>query len=360
MRARILAMLVSAPPLLCSCALGYYAHVTRGQLDVLDRSEPIIEILADESSDPDLRRQLATVLEIRDYASTELGLPENDSYRSYADLERPYVVWNVFAAAEFSVEAKTWCFLVVGCVAYRGYFDEDKARAFAHGLGGRGYDVYVGGVPAYSTLGRFDDPVLNTMLYWDESRLAAIVFHELAHQVLYVKGDAGFSEAFATAVEEEGVRRWLLARGNEGAYGDYQMERQRRAVFTGIVARGRERLRELYASGFGETELRKEKQRVLGEMREDYARASSEWHDFIGYGPWFESNLNNAKLVSVSTYQRLVPAFRALLARADGDFERFFTDAGEIADLPETERQEHMRALLAVSGTAQASAEPGS
>ncbi len=309
--------------------------------------EPIEEILQDDTIDSDLRAQLKQVLEIRDFASADLSLPDNGSYRSYADLGRPYVVWNVFAAPEFSVDPVTWCFVVVGCVSYRGYFREESATRFAGRLEDEGKDVYVSGVTAYSTLGNFDDPVLNTMLYWDDHRLAGLIFHELAHQVLYAKGDTDFSESFASFVEEEGVRRWLVARDRAGDIPGYEASRARLEAFGNLVVRTRERLRVIYAADYQESEMAERKRNAIDDMRQEYAAMRASWGDVLAFDGWFERDLNNAHLASVSAYRRFVPAFAALLEQNDGDLAAFYDAARALA---EKEKPERHRALLELIG----------
>lgn len=335
--------------LLSSCSLGYYIHAATGQLDLLSRREPIPEVLADPVVPAQLKRKLQTVLGIREFASATLGLPDNDSYRSYADLERPYVVWNVFAAPEFSIDAKQWCFPVVGCVSYRGYFKHAKADRFAQRLTERGYDVYVGGVPAYSTLGRFDDPVMNTMMHWQDADLAAIIFHELAHQRLYVKGDSPFSEAFAMLVEEEGLRLWVESHGTLEALEKYRLRRQRESALFLMVAQSRERLRDLYNSQLPEFEMREQKTRELERLRGQYENMKSSWEGYGRFDHWFKDPLNNARLGSLATYREFLPAFRALLHRAGGDLEAFYVSAERLADLDAEIRQERLRELMATS-----------
>jgi predicted aminopeptidase len=313
--------------LLSSCSLGYYMHTASGQLDLLSRREPIQELLADPSAADELKAKLGTVLQIRDFASSELGLPDNDSYRSYADIERPYVVWNVFAAPEFSIDSKQWCFPVVGCVTYRGYFARAKADRFAQGLEDDGYDVYVGGVPAYSTLGRFDDPVMNTMLHWEEADLAAIIFHELAHQRLYVKGDAPFSEAFAMLVEEEGLRLWVERHGTPETLEAYRLRRQREGALFLLAAETRERLRVLYGSAIPEAEMRERKAAEFQRLRGQYESMKASWGGYARFDHWFNEPLNNARLGSLATYRQFLPAFRTLLHRAGSELETFYVFA---------------------------------
>jgi predicted aminopeptidase len=224
----------------------YLLDSAAGQLSLMSRRQPIERVLRAPGTPPLLRSELEEVESIRDFASRELGLPDNGSYRSYADVGRPYVVWNVVAAPEFSVEAREWCFLIVGCVAYRGYFSERKARSFADTLRERGFDVSVGGVAAYSTLGHFNDPVLNTMMGWSDGELAAIIFHELTHQLLYLSGDTSFNEALATTVEEEGLRRWLLSQGRAADLEKHRLQRRRHLEVIDLLRRTRAELKTLY------------------------------------------------------------------------------------------------------------------
>ncbi|MDD5330670.1 MAG: aminopeptidase, partial [Sulfuricella sp.] len=196
------ALAIAAALFISGCAnLGYYSQAVGGHLHVMNAAHPIRDVLQDPAADPELKHQLEDVAAIREFASRELALPDNNSYRAYADLGRPYVVWNVFAAPEFSVEPEKWCMAFVGCVNYRGYYDRADADRYADALRHRGLDAFVGGITAYSTLGLFDDPVLNTFLRLGDTEVARTLFHELAHQRLYVKGDSVFNESFATTVE---------------------------------------------------------------------------------------------------------------------------------------------------------------
>ena len=317
------------------CAtFSYYGQAVLGHLDVMHRARPIEAQLADGATPPELRAKLARVLEIREFATRELGLPDNGSYRAYADLDRPYVVWNVFAAPEFSVEPRQSCFPVVGCVSYRGYYGQADAEAFAAGLRAEGYDVFVYGVPAYSTLGWFDDPVLNTFVRYPDAELARLVFHELAHQLVYVKGDTMFNESFAVAVEEEGVRRWLARHGDERERAAYAQQRERRAEFVALVLRYRGRLEAFYREPLSADAKRAGKERLFAEMAADYGALKTErWGGWAGYDRWFEKGVNNAQLASVATYEELVPAFRALLAQEDGDMARFYGAVKRLAQL---------------------------
>lgn len=296
------------------------------------KRQPIERVLDAPATPPALREQLAEIKSIRDFASRELGLPDNGSYRSYADLGRPYVVWNVVAAPEFSVDAKQWCFPIVGCVAYRGYFSEAKARSFARGLRARGFDVSVEGVAAYSTLGHFDDPVLNTMMGWNDIELAAIIFHELTHQMLYVPGDASFNEALATAVEEEGVRRWLMSQNRQTELAAHLSQRERNLAIIALLRRTRAELGALYASGTDVQAMREGKRATIARLREEYSRLAAPWGE-SPFSSWFAGEINNARLASIATYYDCVPGFDRELAAAGGDLQRFYRRVFELAKL---------------------------
>ena len=325
---------------------GYYTQSVRGHLKLMSAREPIDEVVADPATPEALKARLLRVLDARDFAVTELKLPDNGSYRSYADLGRPYVLWNVVAAPEFSVDPKSWCFLFVGCVSYRGYFDETDARAFAARLDDDGLDTYVGGVAAYSTLGRFADPVLNTMMHGDDGAVAALLFHELAHQVLYVKDDSAFNEAFATVVEEEGLRRWVAREPDEGLLDAYRQRVARTRDFAHALDTTRQRLALLYARDLSEDALRAGKSAEFDRLRDTYDRLKEGWGGYNGYDRWFAQDLNNAHLAAVATYHRLVPAFRALMVQADYDIERFYALAEALGELPYEARHERLEDLL--------------
>jgi predicted aminopeptidase len=347
MRARGLALGAVVTALLAGCAtVSYYGQAVFGHLDLMNRSRPIEAQLADGTTPPELRAKLARVLEIREFASRELALPDNGSYRAYADLERPYVVWNVFAAPELSVEPKQSCFPFVGCVSYRGYYSQADADAFGASLRKQGDDVFVYGVPAYSTLGWFDDPVLNTFVRYPDAELARLVFHELAHQLVYVKGDTAFNESFAVAVEEEGVRRWMARHATDREREAYSALQARRMEFVRLVLRYRARLEVLYGEPVAVEAKRAGKARVFAEMESEYRALKAErWNGWSGYDRWFEKGVNNAQLASVATYEELVPAFRALLAREGGDMARFYAEVKKLARVGPAERDAALAAL---------------
>jgi predicted aminopeptidase len=348
LKARIAAVVAVSAFALSGCsAAPYYWQAANGQLELWRRSRPIDDWLADPNANDALKARLKQVQEIRTFASSDLGLPDNGSYRSYADLGRPYVVWNVFAAPEFSLQPKEWCFPVAGCVGYRGYFAEDSARTFADGLKGEGYDTYVGGVPAYSTLGWFDDPVPSTIIRHPDTEVARLIFHELAHQVLYVKDDTTFNESFATAVEQEGVKRWVQARGSPEKLAQFERAQARKRQFVALVLEYQGKLAATYASSAGDDEKRALKAETFAAMRADYAELKRSWGMPSGYDAWFAGPLNNAQIVSVASYTQQVPAFQALLAQENGDMNRFYGAAKELAQLPKAERDAKLVALEA-------------
>ncbi|CAD5106724.1 aminopeptidase [Zestomonas carbonaria] len=328
---------------LSGCAsLSYYDQLVDGQLDLLRRSEPVEAILADESRDPELRRRLALAQEARTFASAELGLPDNRSYRIYAELDRPYVVWNLFATPELSLTPLTHCFPIAGCVAYRGYYSQSGARGAAALLQQDGWDTYVAGIEAYSTLGWFDDPLLSSMLRWDDERLAALIFHELAHQRLYVADDTAFSESFASFVEREGARQWRAARGLPPA--DGRAERMREQ-FTALILASRERLQALYASDLDDAAKRAGKAAEFERLRTEYRQLrDTEWQGDRRYDAWINAPLNNARLLPFGLYEQWLSAFAALYRQA-GDWATFYARAATLGKLPPAERERALRAL---------------
>ncbi len=316
----------------------YLLQSVQGQLALMSKREPINRVIDKPSTPPALRVQLETIAAIRDFASRELGLPDNGSYRSYADLGRPYVVWNVVAAPEFSVDAKQWCYPIVGCVAYRGYFAERKARRFAQALRGRGFDVTVGGVAAYSTLGHFNDPVLNTMMGWNDVELAAIIFHELTHQLLYVPNDSSFNEALATTIEEEGVRRWLLAQGRDADLANHLERQQRYTEVIELLSATRAELRAVYASALRPDLKREKKRAAFAAMRASFARLKAGWGGHAPFETWFDGDLNNAHLASVATYFACVPGFERELKATGGNLTAFYARVRALAKLDQAAR----------------------
>jgi predicted aminopeptidase len=314
-----LALALLAAALLCGCeSIAFYAQAIGGQLGVMRSARPLESWLADPQTSPQLRARLETARRIREFASRELGLPDNGSYASYADLRRPYVVWNVFAAGRFSVEAKRECFPFTGCVSYRGFFSEDLARRHAERLRRDGYDVHIAGVPAYSTLGWFDDPLLSTFILYPDTQLARLLFHELAHQVAYARDDTAFNESFAVTVEEEGVRRWLRAEGRPGELAAFRAVQARKREFAASVAATRARLAAIYEKDISPEE--KQAGKAL-----EFARLRAEYGNVVPMEP------NNAFLVSVAVYTQLVPAFERLLADCGGNLPAFYARVRELS-----------------------------
>ncbi|MBT8110465.1 MAG: aminopeptidase [Gammaproteobacteria bacterium] len=321
----------------------YYMQAAAGQWELTRKREPIAEVIRDGDTSTELKDRLLLVQAARQFSIDELALPDNKSYRSYADIEREFVVWNVIAAPEFSLEARQWCFPVAGCVSYRGYFSKDAAIRASMRLARDGYDVAVGGVSAYSTLGKFSDPVLSSMMTWDDIQLVGVLFHELAHQVLYIKGDSGFNESFATAVEEFGLERWLESNGRPEDIEVYRQRRHLRQDLMALVADARGELREIYAAAIAEDEMRRMKAARL----ERLAAGLSTTLTRAGRDPsgWSNGELNNARIASVTLYEGWLPSFRSMLARCEGDIRCFYAKATELSRLEAAEREARLLAL---------------
>ncbi|HEX9404304.1 MAG TPA: aminopeptidase [Steroidobacteraceae bacterium] len=316
----------------------YLLQSAQGQLSLMSKREPIARVIDQPSTPSALRAQLEAVASIRDFASRELGLPDNGSYRSYADVGGRYVVWNVVAAPEFSVDAKEWCYPIVGCVAYRGYFVEARARRFAARMRAKGFDVTVGGVAAYSTLGHFNDPVLNTMMGWNDVELASIIFHELTHQLLYVPNDSSFNEALATTVEAEGVRRWLRAQGRDADLAKHLVQQDHYAKVVDLLTATRAELRTVYGSGLAPESMREKKRAAFAAMRSSYAQLKADWGGHAPFESWFDDDLNNAHLASISTYFTCVPGFERELKAVGGDLTAFYARVRALAKLDQEKR----------------------
>ena len=301
----------------------YVMQAASGQAEVIHRSQPIPSVLANPATPAHTRERLQLVQEARAFAISELALLDGKSYRKYADMGRPYVVHNVVATPEFSVEPRRWCFPVAGCIAYRGYFAEERARAYGLKLSIRGDDVSVDGVPTYSTLGRLPDPVFGSMLGWRDTRLVGTIFHELAHERLYFAGDSAMNEAFASVVEDEGIRRWLQQQGRAGEIAAHEASMARQKEFAALLRDARGRLAQLYASGLPPATMRIEKQREIGALKFRYEQLRAQWGGYAGYDGWFARSLNNAHLASVATYEDCVPGLRGAL-QAAGSLPAFY------------------------------------
>jgi predicted aminopeptidase len=327
---KLIAVLAAAL-LLCGCeSMQYYAQAIGGHLSVMRAARPVEAWLADPGTPQDLRARLELARGIREFASRELGLPQNGSYSSYADLGRPFVVWNVYAAPEFSTEARKECFPFAGCVSYRGFFSEEDARRHAEKLRLAGNDVFVGGVPAYSTLGWFDDPLLSTYIRYPDVQLARLLFHELAHQELYARDDTAFNESFAVTVEEAGVRRWLRAQGREAEFTAFQAAQARRRELAARVQALRQRLEAVYQSDIPPEQKLRLKAEEFAKLRTDYGRI-------------VPAEPNNAFLVSIAVYTELVPAFERLLAQTGGDLPAFYKRVRELAAMDKRARDTALR-----------------
>jgi len=345
-RTFLLIVLIALSAAGCS-SVSYYSQAIGGHLKLMNARQAIDKVIADEATSPELRQKLQTLVDARQFAVSELGLPDNDSYSTYVETGKTAVTWNVVAASEFSMDPKTWCFPVAGCVNYRGYFDRGDADAYAAQLVEQNYDVTVGGASAYSTLGWFDDPVLDTMLRGSDTRYVGTLFHELAHQTLYVEDDSSFNEAYATFVEQLGTRKWLESLGQAERIEQYDASLQRAEDFVNLLGSTRRELQTTFAQDIDEAAMREQKAAVFENMRAEYELLKESWGGFSGYDNWFKRDINNARLVAVSTYRRFVPAFLAMYLEAGEDLERFYEVARVTAELPATERRERLNAYIA-------------
>ena len=326
----------------CS-TVGYYAQAVNGHLDLLQSAKPVADWLADPATPPPLRERLQLAQRMRDFAVAELKLPDNGSYRRYADLNRSAAVWNAVAAPELGLSLKTWCFPLLGCVGYRGYYTRAPAELLATELRGQGFETMVYGVPAYSTLGYSNwvggDPLLNTFLNWTEGELARLIFHELAHQVAYAEDDTAFNESFATAVERIGGQRWLQQHGSVAARAEDARRLRYQQDFRAFTWRWRSELDALYKSDAPDTVKRERKAVLMARLRSDYqAMKAGPWAGYAGYDAWFD-RANNAAFAVQAAYNELVPEFERLFDRSGGDFNRFYAEVKTLAALPKAERR---------------------
>lgn len=318
----------------CS-SFGYYMDLIEGHNVLIDQRQPVSALIENKSTKPKLRSLLKTSQKMRDFASKILYLPENDSYRHYADIKRPYAVWNVIAAKELSLEPKKWCFLFVGCLSYRGYFSKKDASEYAAELKKQGYDVHIAGAKAYSTLGWFDDPLLNTMMYQSEARRAGIIFHELAHQLIYIENNSAFNEAFATAVEQEGVRQWLNANGKEQEYETYLAQKKRDSQINDLLLTTKNELSRVYKTKITEAEKRTAKKEAFSLMQKKYERLKKTWQGtkVNEFDPWMKQELNNSHLLLIATYYDLVPMFQRMLKEEKNDLKKFYARVEQVGKL---------------------------
>ena len=348
--------LAATGALLSGCAsadstLGYYLQSIRGHWAVMQNARPIDEVIQDPATASAVSAQLARVKAIRAFASRELALPDNASYTRYTQLPREFVLWNVFAAPALSLELRQWCFPVAGCIVYRGYYDEADAKRVAQALIDEGLDVQVAGVPAYSTLGWFDDPVLSSFIAYSEPQLARLVFHELAHQIVYVPGDSTFNESFATAVEEAGVKRWLASRDDARLIATDQTLSARREQFLALLTDTRARLCALYEGPGTDEEKRTGKARVFQGLGDRYRVLKAQWGGWSGYDRWFgQTDLGNAHLAAVGTYTDAVPGFERMLQALSGDLRAFYADVKRLAKLDPDDRNRRLGIGKAAQG----------
>jgi len=327
----------------CS-SLSYLHHSWQGQRDLLARAEPLEQVLQDPTTDPQLAKRLQQAQRIRAYASSHLQLPDNSTYTRYADLQRPYALWNLFGAEPLSMDAIAHCYPFFGCIAYKGYFDQATAEAAAERWRAKGMEVYVAGIPAYSTLGWYDDPLLNSMLHWDDDYLAELLFHELAHQQYYVKDDTAFNESFASFVGQQGLREWRAAQGLGALQSDPRaLERE----FVQLLLQAREQLVTLYASEATDSAKLAGKAEVFSQLRADYQQwRDAHWQSVAPYDHWFAGKLNNARLLPFGLYDQWIPAFAQVYAQSR-DWPDFYRRVAALGELPQAQRSAALQQLLA-------------
>lgn len=321
-------------------SVSYYAQSLQGHASIMTARKDAAKLIKAPSTSDVLRGQMVEALAIRKFAVDELALPDNDSYRSYVDVGREAVTWAVFAAPELSLAPQTWCFPVYGCVPYRGYFSKEAAAEFARQLQEQGLDVYVAGITAYSTLGWSSDPLLSTMLAQGDTYLAEVVFHELAHQRVYISGDSEFNEAFAVAVETTGVRRWLRAAGDDAGLRRYETDRKRRAQFAALVSQTRDELAQAYQGSGDMHKKQAAKTAAIERLRTRYRRMrDSRWGGDDAYDGWFDTPINNAKLAAVSVYSDQTTAFLRLFDLCSGDYAKFYVAVEHLGNLDKQNRR---------------------
>lgn len=333
--------------LIAGCAqLSYYSQAVQGHFHVIAEAKPIDQWLADPMVSSDLKARLQRVREIRAFAARELGLPDNGSYTQYADIKRKYVMWNVVATPELSLQPERWCFPVAGCVDYRGYYSREAAQQFADQLSHQHFDVRVTGVPAYSTLGWFSDPVLSTFIEYPEAELARLIFHELAHQVVYATGDSQFNESFATAVEEMGVMRWIEAAGDHNLREQYDAYRRRKEEFLALLALYSRQLEENFSRPASDMEKRERKAEIFADLAQHYRQIKEErWGGYAGYDRWFGERTTNAHFALIATYHDLVPAFRTLM-KNERNLPAFYRTVAKLAKMDKIDRRTTLAAYL--------------
>lgn len=330
---------------LSACQAPYYWQAVQGHWSIMAQRRPVQAVIEDPSTAPELKAQLQELMQAREFALPLLQLNDNKSYRSYVDLGRDAVTWNVFATPELAMTNKTWCYPVAGCVSYRGYFSRKRADRYARQLDQQGFDTYVGGASAYSTLGWFADPLLNTFISPNSLANIALLFHELAHQTLYVKGDSTFNESYATSLEQILVQRWLEAQDQMTSWPQFQRQQQRRQGFVQLIVSHQQQRQALYDSALPEADKRTAKQQQILQLRADYEAFKAQWNQYAGYDRWMAQDLNNAQLSTVATYHQWVPSFWGLYRQLNQDLALFLQQCRELAALPKAEREQQLRAL---------------
>jgi predicted aminopeptidase len=345
---RLLAAVIVASGVAGCTSVSYYAQSLEGHVEIMAARKNVGRLIRDPSTPKALRAKLTRASAIRRFATDELALPDNSSYRSYVDIHRDAVTFAVFAAPQFSLTPVTWCFPVFGCVPYRGYFSPKSAAETAAELQRKGLDVYVSGVTAYSTLGWFSDPLLSTMLRQDDTYIASLIFHELAHQKIYVNNDSAFNEAFAVSVETSGTRKWLRAMGNSAGLRRYETNRKRSADFLRLIAQTRDELRQVYGSPRDPEQMAAAKAAAIDRLRMRYRHMrDKQWAGYRGYDAWFDRPINNAKLAASAVYGEQVPAFLRLLDLCGGDYPRFYASVRRIGNLSAPERAQTLKTATA-------------
>ena len=346
--------------LLAGCStVGYYSQIVSGHMRIVMGKRPLAEIASDETIDDSIKRRLDLAQRARLFGIEQLNLPNNESYTSFYDTGQEYVTWNVVAAEEFSLNPHNWCFPIAGCVSYRGYYSKEDAESYAAGFKEQGFDVTVNGATAYSTLGWFEDPLLNTMLDRSDPSIASLLFHELAHQQLYVGDDSTFNESFASFVEKEGLKQWQKNEQQVNPQIDQsemakelEVRKRRQKEFIALLTSTRDSFAELYESASEPDEMRQKKKQRFEQMRVDYAALKASWDDYPGYDQWMSQEMNNARLVAVATYNDYVPAFEVLFKESGSSFDQFYVAALELSKLPLEDRTAEMQKLLARSSVA--------
>ncbi len=322
--------------------IPYYIQSIQGHSEVLLNRQSIDDVLK-QAPTAELEHKLTLVKDLLNFAEHELLLPNNGSYQHYADIKRPYVVWNVFATPEFSFTPQTWCYAFVGCLSYRGYYNKESADQLATELSEQNMDVFVGSVTAYSTLGWFDDPILNTMIRYDDLYLARIIFHELTHQKIYLKNDSEFNEAFADSIAMIGLDMWLQQTNQSPLYKDLLKEQHYEEEFVSLLFQYKKKLEVVYDSKINEKSKREKKQSLLKQFKTDYEILSQNWDGYKGFDNWFKKPLNNARFSAVSTYRELVPEFIELYQTLNEDLSLFYQTVKKLDGCSKQQRREYLK-----------------